>query len=181
MVSWQQYFDSLAISSPLRQGFSLLEHLGDFFGNFIPSTTLIFIFVLEFWNISYSWKKVLKYIFIMSLFAYFMRTFVPFILVIHNFIFNLCAFVALKKIEPRLSSLKIILALLVGNLLVFIGSLILFSLNIVNQSGILTLSSLLLYSSIEITLIFVVTMVLMLINFQKRKVIPKNKKYAAHK
>ncbi|MCL6613865.1 MAG: hypothetical protein K6U03_04485 [Firmicutes bacterium] len=179
MFSWQQYIDSLAISSPLRQGFSLLEHLGDFFGNFMPSTALMFIFVLEFWNILYSWKKILKYIFIISVFMHLIRTFVPFVLVIHNFIFNFCTFMALKKIEPRLDPLKIILGLLVGNLLVMIGSLILFSLNIVDQSGNLSLSSILLYSSIELTLIFITTLTLILINSRKRKMKLRNKKSAA--
>lgn len=175
MFSWSQYIDSLAYSSPLRNGFSVLEHLGALFGDYLLTTILAFIFVLEFWAVSYSWRRTAPYIFIVTFPMYLLRTFVPFMFLVHNFLINIIIFIALKAFEPRLSSLKIILGLLITNLLLVIGTLILFSSIIFDEGTILTLPSLLFFSYIELFPLFVGTIILIVINRKKRQSILRSK------
>lgn len=175
MFSWSQYINSLAPTSPLRLGFSVFEHIGAFFGDYLLTNILMFIFPLEFWGVSYSWRKTWLYILIVTVFVYTLRTFIPFMLLIHNFFVNLSLFIALKIFKPQLNSLKIILGLVIANLLAFIGSLILFSLNIIGENTVITLPLLLLGTYVELSLLFIGTIILILINHRKRRLTLGNK------
>ena len=168
MFSWPEYINSLAPTSPLRLGFSVIGHFIVFWGSLFLSNILLFIFPLEFWGISYSWRKAWWYILITTIFIYILRTFIPFMILIHNFLVNLSLFIALKIFEPQLNSIKIILGLVIANFLTFIGSLILFSSNIISKCTVITLPLLLLGTYIEVCLLFIVTIILILMNRKKQ-------------